>query len=212
MSYSLELKSARHSASARMIIAHGAGAGKSSAFMQDLANGLSEMNIEVLLFDFPYMQLIEQTEKRRPPDRMPVLEAHYREIVEQSKLDRSTLPTFIGGKSMGGRVASMIAEQCAVQGIIVYGYPFHPPGKPEKTRTAHLANLQTPLLILQGERDPFGTADEIKHYSLSPAIHTSILTDGEHSFKPRKASGLTQQDNIQSAIEQTVQFIKEWSK
>ncbi|MCW8090664.1 alpha/beta family hydrolase [Alteromonas sp. ASW11-130] len=208
MSYSVEVKKANRSAFARAIIAHGAGAGKSSDFIQQVAIGLSESDVEVVLFDFPYMQIIEHTGKRRPPDRMPKSEAHFQDIILHIKQQYSPLPTFIGGKSMGGRVSTLIADDVDIEGGIVYGYPFHPPGKPEKTRTEHLKTLSTPYLILQGERDPFGTAHEIQDYSLSTSIQIDFMPNGEHSFKPLKASGLSQQDNINSAIDKTVQFIK----
>ncbi|MCW8108818.1 alpha/beta hydrolase [Alteromonas ponticola] len=209
MSFSIEMKKARSSPIARIILAHGAGAGKSSDFMQTIANEIAQRDVEVLLFDFPYMQRIQQTGTRRPPDKMPLLETHFHEIITQSMQNQNSMPTFIGGKSMGGRVATLIADKCRIKGGVVFGYPFHPPGKPEKTRTSHLADLQTPFLILQGERDPFGTADEIKQYSLSQSIQTSIVGDGDHSFKPRKASGLSLEDNLQTAIEKTIHFIKE---
>ncbi len=209
MSFNLDVKEAQNTPFARIILAHGAGAGKASDFMQELAKGLSRNDVEVVLFDFPYMQLMTETGKRRPPERMPKLEAHFKDVIAYVQKEFSTLPVFIGGKSMGGRTATLIADSCEIRGGVVYGYPFHPPGKPEKLRTVHLAALDTPLLILQGERDPFGTAEEIKQYSLSQSIQKEIIPDGEHSFKPRKSSGLTQLQNIQTAINKTVKFLTE---
>ncbi len=209
MTFSLDVKKAHHGAFARLILAHGAGAGKTSDFMQAMAMGVALNGVEVVLFDFPYMQLMMATGKRRPPDRMAKLETHFKEVINHTKQAFTDLPTFIGGKSMGGRVATLIADPVKVMGGVVFGYPFHPPGKPEKLRTEHLTSLQTPFLILQGERDPFGTAEEMKQYSLSQSIQKEYLTDGEHSFKTRKSSGLTQQDNMQTAINKTIKFLKE---
>ena len=113
----------------------------------------------------------------------------------------------IGGKSMGGRIASMVADDAAVRGVVCLGYPFHPPGKLEKTRTNHLENLRTPTLILQGTRDSFGSPEEVRGYKLSSAIRIEWLEDGDHSFKPRARSGRTEADNVRAAIALVAEFI-----
>jgi len=113
----------------------------------------------------------------------------------------------IGGKSMGGRIASMIADDAGVDGLVCLGYPFHPPGKPEKLRTAHLRDLQTPTLIVQGTRDPFGKPEEVDAYDLSDGIRIVWLEDGDHSFKPRKSSGRTLEQNFGEAIAAIAAFV-----
>ena len=113
----------------------------------------------------------------------------------------------IGGKSMGGRIASMVADDARVLGVVCLGYPFHPPGKPEKTRTKHLETLRTPTLILQGTRDSFGRPEEINAYKLSPVIGIEWIEDGDHSFKPRSRSGRTEADNVRAAIVLVAEFI-----
>jgi len=190
---------------ATFVFAHGAGAGQNSEFMQLMAEGLAKHNINVLRFNFAYMQLAEELGKRRPPDRADKLLAHFRSVL--SNVDNH-LPVFIGGKSMGGRMASMLLQESTAQGCICMGYPFHPPGKPEKLRTAHLESINKPVLILQGERDTFGTREEIGTYDLSVQVQLSYLVDGDHSFKPRKASGYTLDGHLNLAITQTVEFIK----
>lgn len=191
---------------ARLVLAHGAGAGKDSEFMQDMAKALAAEGIEVLRFDFPYMQTMAETGKRRPPDRAPVLEEAYRKVIEGIDTD---LPLFIGGKSMGGRMATHVMGHTAVSGAVVLGYPFHPPGKPEKLRTEHLEVLNKPLLIVQGERDTFGKQPEVEGYALSDKVKVHFMPDGDHSLKPRKASGFTQAAHIVAAAAQIRLFIQE---
>ena len=190
---------------ATFVFAHGAGAGQNSEFMQLMAEGISKHGINVVRFNFAYMQLAEELGKRRPPERADKLLAHFNTVL--SDVD-SRLPIFIGGKSMGGRMASMLLEESNALGCICMGYPFHPPGKPEKLRTAHLENINKPVLILQGERDTFGTREEIGTYDLSALVKLSYLSDGDHSFKPRKASGFTLDEHLNLAITQTAEFIK----
>ncbi|WOI36195.1 alpha/beta family hydrolase [Alteromonas sp. CI.11.F.A3] len=194
---------------ARLILAHGAGAGKHHDFMQAMASQLTSQNIEVVLFNFPYMQTMMETGKRRPPDKAEKLLAHFNALINEVANTQASVPTFIGGKSMGGRMATMLLDDAeSIIGAIAFGYPFHPPGKPEKLRTAHLETLSKPLLILQGERDTFGTKDEVSAYSLSSAIAVSYLADGDHSFKPRKQSGFTLETHIECAAKSTADFIK----
>ncbi len=190
---------------ATFVFAHGAGAGQNSEFMQLMAEGISQHNIKVLRFNFAYMQLAEELGKRRPPDRADKLLAHFKTVL--SEVDHS-LPLFIGGKSMGGRMASMLLQESIALGCICMGYPFHPPGKPEKLRTEHLEVINKPVLILQGERDTFGTREEVATYKLSEKVQLSYLADGDHSFKPRKSSGFTIDGHLNQAITQTAEFIK----
>lgn len=195
---------------ARLILAHGAGAGKEHDFMQRIAQKLASQHIEVVLFNVPYMQVIKETGKRRPPDKAEKLLMHFSEVVAKVTAERALLPTFIGGKSMGGRMATMLLDTLNdVIGAVALGYPFHPPGKPEKTRTAHLQSLCKPLLIVQGERDTFGRREEVVDYELSNTIELRFLNDGDHSFKPRKASGETLEGHIDTTTQFTVRFIEE---
>ena len=204
---------------ARVILAHGAGAGSTSEFMQLLSEQIAQQNIEVVLFDFPYMQTIQATGKRRPPDKFNVLCAHFGAVIDTVTDARPALPTFIGGKSMGGRVATHFlsndvdSSQYAtaageVKGGVVFGYPFHPPGKPDKLRVEHLRSLHSPLLILQGQRDTFGNQHEIQGYSLCEQTQIQFLADGDHSFKPRKASGFSQPQHIATAASEVAEFIR----
>jgi predicted alpha/beta-hydrolase family hydrolase len=190
---------------ATFVFAHGAGAGQDSEFMQLMAGELAKHNINVIRFNFAYMQLALELGKRRPPDRADKLLAHFNTVL--SEID-SELPIFIGGKSMGGRMASMLLEESAAKGCICMGYPFHPPGKPEKLRTQHLLSMNKPVLILQGERDNFGNRDEIGSFNLSQQIQVSYLADGDHSFKPRKASGHHFEANLHKAIADSAVFIR----
>ena len=208
---------------AQLVLAHGAGAGKEHEFMQTMSALFVEQNIDVVLFNFPYMQTIKETGKRRPPDKTDKLLQHFHDVVkhiETNCVETSTrkqtdagnghaaLPIFIGGKSMGGRMATMsIEDMPSVKGAIAFGYPFHPPGKPEKTRTDHLKTVTKPLLIVQGERDTFGTKDEVAAYGLCPTIELAFLVDGDHSFKPRKASGFTQEAHLKTAVDMACDFI-----
>ncbi|WP_438863213.1 alpha/beta family hydrolase [Neptunicella sp.] len=191
---------------AELILAHGAGAGSNSDFIQDMAGRLTERGILVSCFDFPYMQTIQATGKRRPPDRMPHLQEAF---IQQIDSRNRSLPLFIGGKSMGGRVASLILNEVQAQAGICLGYPFHPPGKPEKLRTEHLYTLNKPLLIIQGEKDTFGRADEIASYRLPDNIQCQILASGDHSFKPNKSSGYSHAQHLDAAARFIQQFIQE---
>ncbi|SRR5581483_1771349 len=187
-----------------LILAHGAGGAMDSAWMNDIARGLAARGVRVVRFEFPYMAARREGKKAGAPDRQDVLLDCWREVVRTMGSD-----VFIGGKSMGGRMASMVADELSVRGLACLGYPFHPPGAPEKTRTKHLESLQTRALIVQGERDPFGTPEEVAKYKLSKSIHIEWLADGDHSFKPRKQSGFTHAQHMKSAIELVASFILE---
>lgn len=190
---------------ATLILAHGAGADSQSEFMQFMQKNISAAEIDVITFDFPYMIRRQQTGKRSPPDRMPKLMEAFKDQIAQIKQG----PVFIGGKSMGGRVATMIGDETEVNGIICMGYPFHPPGKPENTRTEHLENLQTPTLILQGTRDPFGKPDEVASYVLSSNISVKWLDDGNHSLETLKRSEMTTLQSWQRAAKLSRDFMLE---
>ncbi|MFA0482982.1 alpha/beta fold hydrolase [Vibrio sp. 10N.222.55.B11] len=187
------------------IFAHGAGAGMEHEFMQSVAKGLAFKGIRVIRFNFPYMIKRAEDGKRRPPDRAPKLLEAYQEIIEQVDADKLV----IGGKSMGGRMASHLSELDKVAAMACLGFPFHPPGKPENYKGEHLASLQKPCLILQGERDTFGKREEFVDFDLSDSIQVEFIPDGDHSLKPRKSSGYTEQQNIALTVEKLSAFIKE---
>jgi predicted alpha/beta-hydrolase family hydrolase len=175
-------------------------------FMAAFAGGLADHGFRVARFEFPYMAAFRRTGKKTPPDREPVLRQTWLKVVNALGSDNLV----IGGKSMGGRIASLVADEAGVAGLICLGYPFHPVGKPGQLRVKHLEPLETPTLILQGERDPFGNREEVAGYKLSPAIRIEWLEDGDHSFKPRKSSGKTQEQNWEEAIGKIVGFLDSW--
>ena len=187
-----------------VLLAHGAGAPMDSDFMNVIASGLAGHGLRVARFEFPYMIKRRDDGKRRPPDRAPVLLQSYLDAA--AELGPESL--IAGGKSMGGRIASMIADEAGVAGLVCLGYPFHPPGKPDKLRTEHLAGLKTPALILQGERDPFGKREEVAGYTLSKSINVAFLPDGDHDLKPRKASGRTRAENRAEAVDRIADFAR----
>jgi predicted alpha/beta-hydrolase family hydrolase len=187
-----------------LILAHGAGAPMDSPFMETIAKGVAKSGIRVARFEFPYMAERRKSGKKRPPDSLNTLLATFRAVAAAM----NGKPFAIGGKSMGGRIASMIADEVEADALVCLGYPFHPPGKPNAVRTVHLAALKTPTLILQGTRDPFGGRDEVKNLKLSKKIKVHWLEDGEHSFKPRKASGLTEEQNLSEAVAAAEKFLQ----
>ena len=186
------------------VFAHGAGLPMDAPRMTAIADGLADAGLRVVRFEFPYMRRRRATGKRGAPDRAPLLEATWHEVIGQLG-DAGQL--VVGGRSMGGRIASMIADDAGVRGLVCLGYPFHPLGKPERTRTEHLAELRTPALIVQGERDAMGTRAEVATYELSPAIDLVWVPDGDHSFAPRKRSGVTEEENMATAVAAVVSFI-----
>jgi hypothetical protein len=200
-------KSIKRPALAQFIFAHGAGAGSDSDFMQNMAQLISEQGIDVGLFDFEYMQIAKQTHKRRPPERAPKLLSYYEQILGQAQ---PNLPLFIGGKSMGGRMASMLAcsSDNPILGVLAFGYPFHPPGKADTLRTDHFGDIPCPFLVLQGERDTFGTRDELATIAMAKQPEYIWLIDGDHSLKPRKKSGITEAQNRDVAALGAAHFIK----
>ena len=193
-----------------LLLAHGAGQGPASPFMDFFARALGDAGVRVVRFRFPYMARIEADGRRRPPDREPVLIDTLRGLIAKQRHDKARL--LIGGKSMGGRIASLVADAAEVDGLVCLGYPFHPPGKPQRRRGEHLAALRTPTLICQGERDPFGGRDELSGSPLSPAVQLVWISDGEHSFRPRKQSGRTWEQNLVQAAQATLAFVDRVSK
>ena len=192
----------------RLLLAHGAGAPMDSPFMAAMATGLAERGWQVLRFEFPYMAKRRLSGRGSAPDRLPKLLEAFR---EQVALAGAGAPLLIGGKSMGGRIASLLVDELAasagVRGCLCLGYPFHPPGKPLKLRTEHLAGLVSPTLILQGERDSFGKPAEVETYALSTAIQLEWIPAGDHSFKPTVSSGRSEAGNWALAVERMEAFM-----
>jgi uncharacterized protein len=187
-----------------VVLAHGAGAPMDSLFMNVVARGLAAGGVRVARFEFPYMQRRREGGGGRAPDREPVLREAWLAAIEALGGGGRLV---IGGKSMGGRIASMVADQAGVGGLVCLGYPFHPPGQPDRLRTAHLKELKTPTLIVQGTRDPFGTQEDVAGYELSPHIRVLWLPDGDHSFKPRAASGRSERQNVDEAVAAMLGFV-----
>jgi predicted alpha/beta-hydrolase family hydrolase len=185
-----------------IILAHGAGAPMDTDFMNFFATGLAKRGLRVIRFEFPYMAGRRKTGKGGPPDRESVLRETWLRVIESVKAKS----VFIGGKSMGGRIASLVADEAGVTGLVCLGYPFHPTGKPEQLRTEHLKTIKTPTLIVQGERDPFGTRDEVAGCKLAKTVRVHWLPDGDHSFKPRKSSGRTEEQNWADGLEAIARF------
>ncbi len=208
---------AENDAVATFLFAHGAGAGMDHEFMTAIAQGVAKHNIRVVRFDFPYMIKRREDGKKRPPDRQPKLLLDFQRHINQFADGKLV----IGGKSMGGRMASIMVsdvatespdvENCTekVQGVACMGFPFHPPGKPENFRGEHLKVATLPTLILQGERDTFGTRSEVEGWQYADSVAVTFLPDGDHSLKPRKASGHTEQGNRDLVVAHLAAFIKE---
>ncbi|WOH38746.1 alpha/beta family hydrolase [Thalassotalea fonticola] len=193
---------------ATLIFAHGAGANMDSDFMTEFTQLLNERHINVIRFNFPYMQQRLVDGKRRPPGKMDILKESYINRIKQYAVQ---LPLFIGGKSMGSRVAAMVANEDKVKGIVCIGYPFHPQKKPEKLRLEPLQQANKQVLIVQGDRDALGNQDEISDYALPTNIHVHYVADGDHDLKPRVKSGFTHLQHKISAANLIKTFIKEQS-
>lgn len=191
-------------AACTVVLAHGAGAAMDTEFMNAFAEGLAGYQYRVVRFEFPYMAGRRTTGKRRPPDREPVLRETWKQVISSVAANKLV----IGGKSMGGRIASLIADEVAAAGLVCLGYPFHPMGKPDKLRIAHLQTIGTPTLIVQGQRDPFGAPAEVESYGLSEKVTVHWLADGDHSFMPRKASGRSLKENLDEAVARIAAFLE----
>ena len=186
-----------------ILLAHGAGGPMDSPAMTAAAKALTETGFRLARFEFDYMASRRRSAGRRPPPRAETLCPEYLATIDALGAKG---PLIIGGKSMGGRVASMIADDLhaagRVAGLLCLGYPFHPIGKPDQLRTAHLAKMKTPALIVQGTRDPFGTRQEVATYTLSKTIEILWLEDGDHDLKPRKRiSGFSAADHLRTVGE-----------
>lgn len=190
-----------HGKSATLILAHGAGAPMDSEFMHDIAERLAALGVGVLRFEFPYMAQRRIDGGKRPPNPQPKLLDCWREVYAAVRPHVSGRLS-IGGKSMGGRMASLLADELEADALICLGYPFYAVGKPEKPRVAHLANLLTPTLIIQGERDTLGNREAVEGYTLSSHIHVHWLPTANHDLKPLKAAGISYQACLQDAAEQ----------
>jgi predicted alpha/beta-hydrolase family hydrolase len=192
-----------------ILLAHGAGAPMDSQSMTAATNALVSVGFRIARFEFAYMAARRTSDSRKPPPRAETLNPECKAAI--AKLG-ATGKLIIGGKSMGGRVASMVADDLfeagKIAGLLCLGYPFHPPGKPEKHRTAHLADLGTPALICQGTRDEFGTQEDVAGYTLSENIEILWLEDGDHDLKPRKKiSGFSTADHLQTIARK----VRAWS-
>lgn len=192
-----------------LVLAPGAGAPANSAWMSQVGALLADAGLHVLRFDFEYMAARQRDGSRRPPPRAEALKAEYHAAVRAAK-DRARGEIVIGGKSLGGRVASLIAQLSfdsgAISGLVCLGYPFHPPKQPDKLRTAHLQDLTCPTLIVQGERDPFGVPSEVAGYGLSSAITVHWARDGDHDLAPRRSSGATLDGNLAESVREIAAF------
>ena len=181
-----------------------------SVFLADFAQTLAERGIATTRFEFAYMAARHMDGVKRPPPRIEKLVAEYRQLFARlPRVDGRRL--FIGGKSMGGRVASLLADELYadghIAGAVCLGYPFHPARKPDQQRVAHLAGLACPTLIIHGTRDPLGSFDEVANYHLSPSITLAWLQDGDHDFTPRRASGFTAAQHMTTAAATVAAFV-----
>jgi predicted alpha/beta-hydrolase family hydrolase len=194
---------------ATLILAHGAGAPQSSAFMVAFATGLARRGCHAVTFNFPYTE-----QGRRLPDRAPTLEACFRDVIAaiRTRPDLAAAPLVIGGKSMGGRMASHLTAQGVTDlaGLVALGYPLHPPGRPEQRRAEHLARIRQPLLIVQGARDAFGTPEELRA-ALAPlgaAATLHVVEDGDHSFKVPRRGPVPQEEVFERVQDEIARWIR----
>ena len=198
------------SAPATVLLAHGAGAPMDSPFLETIATGLAAQGWRVVRFEFPYMARQREGGSRGAPDRLPKLLDRFR---EQVGLEAGGPPLVLAGKSLGGRVATVLLEEVAASGApragLCFGYPFHPPGKPERLRTAHLQTLRLPTLIVQGERDPFGRREEVEGYGLAPSIRLAWIPEADHSLRPTRRSGLDEAAALALAVAHADAFLRE---
>ena len=192
-----------------LVVTHGAGASSTHPNTTRLAELIAERGVRVARFDFPYMRrAIEAGRRPWPPDPEDVLASAWVQVIQQ--LAQQGVPTsqlFFGGRSMGGRIASYIADAVEPAGMVCISYPFHPPNDPARAITIHLQQLATPTLIVQGERDEYGTRAEVEAYELSPNIQLAWIPDGDHGLVPRKRSGHTEEGNRELAADAIAEFI-----
>ncbi len=185
-----------------LLLAHGAGAAMDSPWMDAVTALLVDRGVRVARFEFGYMAQRRSTGRRGGQPRAEAVLEEYRTAVAEIEG-----PVVVGGKSFGGRVASMVADDAGAAGVVALGYPFHPPKKPDRLRTEHLLTLRTPMLVCQGERDPFGTVAEVSTYDLPGSITMHWATDGDHSLKPRRASGRSEEQNLADAADTIAAFV-----
>lgn len=203
-----------HRQAAGLVLAHGAGAGYDSPFMTRLARSLSHKGINVWRFEFPYMQKRREDGRKRPPDRQPVLLEHFDSVVSACRAQQGdNLPLFVGGKSMGGRMASLLASSpehaVPIQGVVCFGYPFHPPGRPDRWRTGHFGDVTVPMVVFQGTRDPFGKPEELAGGpSLPDSVRVHWLEGGNHDLRPLKRQGLDPDALIDESAARAAAFIR----
>jgi predicted alpha/beta-hydrolase family hydrolase len=193
-------------ARATLILAHGAGAPMDSEFLQQMVQNLVQQGVAVVRFEFAYMAARRLDGKKRPPNPQAQLLEQWRAVYAQVR-QQVAGPLAIGGKSMGGRMASLLADELGAAQLVCLGYPFYAVGKPDKPRVAHLAELQTPTLIIQGERDALGNRAAVAQYQLSSAIHMHWLTAADHDLKPLKSSGFSHAQHLHSAAAAIAGFI-----
>ncbi|MFN4210620.1 MAG: alpha/beta family hydrolase [Devosia sp.] len=194
-----------------ILLAHGAGAPMDSASMNAVTKALAEQGFRVARFEFAYMASRRTAAGKKPPPKAETVMPEYVAAIDD--LGPTNGPLLIGGKSMGGRVASMVADALfdagRIAGLVCLGYPFHPPGRPQQLRTAHLINLRTPTLICQGTRDEFGDRYEVGEFGLSDAIEVLWLEDGDHDLKPRKSvSGFSTTDHLKTVATSIDAWVK----
>ena len=188
-----------------LVLAPGAGASMDSPFMGAVAREIAQGGVRVVRFEFPYMRARREGGRGGPPDPPPVLRQAWLDVIAQlGGGDRLV----IGGKSLGGRIASLVADEAGVRGLVCLGYPFHPPGQPTRLRTAHLAGLRTPALVVQGTRDPFGTREDVAGYVLSPAIRLAWIDGGDHSLSRPARSGRTASQGLATVAELVLAFVR----
>ncbi|VVN36345.1 alpha/beta family hydrolase [Pseudomonas fluorescens] len=194
-------------AAATLILAHGAGAPMDSDWMNDMAARLATQGVNVLRFEFAYMAQRRLDGGKRPPNPAPKLLECWREVYAQVRRHVAGRLA-IGGKSMGGRMASLLADELGADALVCLGYPFYAVGKPEKPRVEHLASLKTRTLIVQGERDALGNREAVEGYALSPSIEVCWLVAGDHDLKPLKASGFSHEQHLATAAGKVVSFLQ----
>lgn len=183
-----------------LILAHGAGAPMDSEWMTAMAERLAARGVNVLRFEFPYMAQRRVGGGKRPPNQQAQLLTCWREVYAQVRRHVAG-PLAVGGKSMGGRMASLVADELGAEMLVCLGYPFYAAGKPQKPRVAHLAELKTPTLIVQGERDALGNRATVEAYALASTIEVFWLVTGDHDLKPLKVSGVTHEQHLEVAAD-----------
>ncbi|MDQ8698966.1 alpha/beta family hydrolase [Hyphomicrobium sp. LHD-15] len=195
-----------------LVLAPGAGAPMTSDWMNAVSDSLAAVGLRVARFDFAYMAARVETGSRKPPPKAEALVGEYETALDQIAGKERARRILIGGKSLGGRVASLAAaslfDRGRISGLACLSYPFHPPKQPASLRTAHLLALACPTLIVQGERDPFGVRSEVESYGLPPSITVHWAVDGNHDLSPRKASGATLAGNLDAAVQAITRFAK----